>query len=410
MKSLKAVKILKYVSIGLVCLFALEFIYFGIKMINIRKNSTYYSSLNSIIKTDNGYVGVGLSDSKHSDFIDYEKPGYNKPYLYVYNKDLKIEKEVKLDLGYNGEYKDIVSYDDGFIAVGNIEVSLANHKDNATEATIVKYDKNFNIVWRKNYNLMGNSSYNAVKIDNDSNIIVCGSTVFESSAIGYDTKGGALLTKYDKDGEKLLEVTKGGPLSSATFNDVVVLDDGYIAVGVTQKGTGIVYKYDKDFNEVWHNYYGYTDKEGITSITKIDDNSFVMTASHLFEKDKTDKYEAAIIKINGDGEIEKEVTFSHDDISKFKDSVYLDDKIVVAGVFGKKIDDVLNASGLLVTYDINLEKIEEKFYTKNKTYSFTKIINDDGKYLAIGNTNSKINNKYLKTNGLDFYPVIEKEA
>lgn len=410
MKSLKAVKILKYVSIGLVCLFALEFIYFGIKMINIRKNSTYYSSLNSIIKTDNGYVGVGLSDSKHSDFIDYEKPGYNKPYLYVYNKDLKIEKEVKLDLGYNGEYKDIVSYDDGFIAVGNIEVSLANHKDNATEATIVKYDKNFNIVWRKNYNLMGNSSYNAVKIDNDSNIIVCGSTVFESSAIGYDTKGGALLIKYDKDGEKLLEVTKGGPLSSATFNDVVVLDDGYIAVGVTQKGTGIVYKYDKDFNEVWHNYYGYTDKEGITSITKIDDNSFVMTASHLFEKDKTDKYEAAIIKINGDGEIEKEVTFSHDDISKFKDSIYLDDKIVVAGVFGKKEEDVLNASGLLVTYDMDLEKIEEKFYTKNKTYSFTKIINDDGKYLAIGNTNSKINNKYLKTNGLDFYPVIEKEA
>ena len=183
MKSLKAVKILKYVSIGLVCLFALEFIYFGIKMINIRKKTTYYSALNSIIKTDSGYVGVGLSDSKHSDFIDYEKPGYNKPYLYVYNKDLKIEKEVKLDLGYNGEYKDIVSYDDGFIAVGNIEVSLANHKDNATEATIVKYDKNFNIVWRKNYNLMGNSSYNAVKIDNDSNIIVCGSTVFESSAI-----------------------------------------------------------------------------------------------------------------------------------------------------------------------------------------------------------------------------------
>lgn len=410
MKSLKAVKILKYVSIGLVCLFALEFIYFGIKMINIRKKTTYYSALNSIIKTDSGYVGVGLSDSKHSDFIDYEKPGYNKPYLYVYNKDFKIEKEVKLDIGYNGEYKDIVKYDDGFIAVGNVEVSLANHKDNATEATIVKYDKDFNIVWRKNYNLMGDSSYNAVKIDNDSNIIVCGSTVFESSAIGYDTKGGALLIKYDKDGEKLSEVTKGGPLSSATFNDVVVLDDGYIAVGVTQKGTGIVYKYDKDFNEVWHNYYGYTDKEGITSITKIDDNNFIMTASHLFEKDKTDKYEAAIIKINGDGEIEKEVTFSHDDISKFKDSVYLDDKIVVAGVFGKKKDDVLNASGLLVTYDINLEKVDEKFYTNNKTYSFTKIINNDGKYLAIGNTNSKINNKYLKTNGLDFYPVIEKEA
>ena len=76
----------------------------------------------------------------------------------------------------------------------------------------------------------------------------------------------------------------------------------------------------------------------------------------------------------------------------------------------KKKDDVLNASGLLVTYDINLEKVDEKFYTNNKTYSFTKIINNDGKYLAIGNTNSKINNKYLKTNGLDFYPVIEKEA
>ena len=142
---------------------------------------------------------------------------------------------------------------------------------------------------------------------------------------------------------------------------------------------------------------------------KIDNNKDIVYTNYSKE-DKTDKYEAAIIKINGDGEIEKEVTFSHDDISKFKDSVYLDDKIVVAGVFGKKKDDVLNASGLLVTYDINLEKVDEKFYTNNKTYSFTKIINNDGKYLAIGNTNSKINNKYLKTNGLDFYPVIEKEA
>ena len=59
-------------------------------MIKVRQTTTYYTALNSIIKTEDGYVGVGFSDFKHSDFNKYQEKGYNKPCLWVYDKNLNI--------------------------------------------------------------------------------------------------------------------------------------------------------------------------------------------------------------------------------------------------------------------------------------------------------------------------------
>lgn len=403
----KIVKILKYITIALAIFLLMELIYFGYKMIKIRNNSTYYSGINNVIKTDTGFVAVGFSDSKHSKQIDYEAPGYNKPYIWVYDKNYNIKKEIKLDLGYNGEFNDLIKVKDGYIVVGNLEVSEANHKDGATEGVIIKYDNDFNVVWRKNYNALGDTKFKVIKEYKDS-YFVAGSSVFEKSAIGRDDKGGAIILKYSNDGEKKQVISYGGATSYGIFNDIEVVNDGIVAVGVMQKGTGIIFKYNFKGEEMWHNYFGYNDTLGLTSITKINDNEFVITGSKLEEKNATDSYEAALIKINKNGKITEEEYFKKEKISRFQDSLLLDDKLYVLGIYGNKNNNLLENNAVVLTYNTDLEKQDEKLYEGNNNYTLIRIIENDNSYLVVGNTNSKLKINNIKTNGLDYYQVITK--
>lgn len=403
----KIIKILKYVSIALIVFFAIELIYFGYKIIKIRKNSTYYSSINNVILKDDNYVAVGFSDAKHSKKLKYENPGYNKPFIWVYDKDMKVTNEIKLDLGYNGKFNDIIETKDGYIVVGEIQMSEANYRDNATEGVIIKYDKDFNIVWRKNYNLLGDTEFLTVK-EKDGYYFVAGSSVFESSAIGQNPDGGAIIIKYDDKGEKLLEIYHGGATSHAKFNDIILEKDGIIAVGVKSKGTGIIYKYNYDGKELWHNYYGYTDLEGLTSITKINDKEYLITGSILEGKQQTDNYSAALIKINNQGKITKKVTYQKDNISKFEDCVVKDNDILVLGLYGKKENDILNNDSVIVKYNKDLEQQSEQTFEGNKTYTLNKLITLNDNLYVVGNTDSKLKLNNLKTNGLDYYQVLLK--
>lgn len=406
-KNEKTVKLLKYVTLGLVAFLVLEMIYFGYKMIDNRKNSTFYSGINSVIEIDKGYVAVGFSDAKHSEYLEFNKPGYIKPYIWVYDEDLEITKEFRLDLGYNGEFRDLIKLEDGYMVVGSLEMSEANHKDAATEGVIIKYDENFNVVWRKNYNALGDTTFNVIKKYEDT-YFIGGSSIFESSAIGQDTKGGAIILEYNDEGERLQEINHGGATSNGIYNDIEIVKDGIIAVGVKHKGTGIIYKYDFNGKELWHNYFGYTDTMGLTSITKLNDNEFVITGSKLEDKNMTDSYEAALIKINNKGKIVSEEYFLKEKISRFDDSVLINENLYVTGVFGNKKENTLDNDSIVLAYDNNFEKQEEKEFVGEKTYTLTKIINSNDKYLVVGNTNSKLKVNNIKTNGYDYYGIIVK--
>lgn len=403
----KKLQLLKTVMIVLGVIFILELGYFGYKLYKTRKESTYYSAMNSAISLNDKYIGVGLSDSKHSKFLKYQAPGYNKPFIWVYDNTFKIENEIKLNLGYNGAYLDIAKVDDGYIAVGYLEMSEKQHEGAISEGIISKYDKDFKLVWRKNLSILDNTKFNVVKVMEDGTIWVCGTSIYESDVIGNHTTGGAILVKYSSEGEKLFVINNGGP-KTGEFKDIEVLNDGIIAVGLKSSGTGIIYKYDMNGNEIWHNYYGYTDSDGLTSITKITDDEFVITGTKLDDKGKTDNYKAAILKYNGKGELLKETIYKKENINKFVDSIVYKDKILVSGLYGKKEDNVLKNSSTIVTYNKELEKENEQLYTYNKTFTINKLINLNNSYLVIGHTNSKINE--LKTNGLDFYQVIKKNT
>lgn len=401
----KRLRILRYITFALAGILLIEGTILGIRMYKIRKNSTYCSSINSIVETKNNIVAVGFSDSRHSKFIKYEKPGYNKPYIWVYDKDFKIKNEIQLKLGYNGVFTDIITVDDGYIVVGYLEMSETNHEEGNTEGTIIKYDKDFKVVWRTNIDVLGNTRLNSVKQMPDGTYMVAGASVYANDVIGNHTNGGAIVVRYNDKGEQLSITNYGGP-KTGEFNDIELLDDGYIVVGVRSKGTGIIFKYNYNGSEIWHNYYGYTDGAGLTSITKITDDEYVITGSILEDKNNTDNYQASLIKINDKGKIIQKENYQKQEITRFEDSVLINDKLYVIGLFGKKENDVLNNDSIVITYNSDLEKLAEKEYAFNNTYTLNKIINDNNKYLVVGHTNSKINNGILKTNGLDFYSII----
>ena len=280
-------------------------------------------------------------------------------------------------------------------------------KDNVTEAVIVKYDNNFNIVWRKNLNILDTSKFNKVKVDKAGNYVVVGTSVYAPNIIGNHTTGGAIIVKYDKNGEILSKINLGGP-QTGEFNDLVITNDGYVVVGLKATGTGAIYKYSFDGKELWHNYYGITDKEGLTSIKMLSDGSFIVTGSKLEEKNKTDNYEAALIKFDKNGKLVKSIVYQKEDITKFTYVETYKDKILVIGLYGVKKNNLLVNNSVLVTYNNNLEKQDEKIYKGNNTYTLKNIFVSDDEYVLSGHTNSKL--KDIKTNGKDYYNVIIKNS
>ena len=393
---------LKKVIIVLAIIMVLECIFFGIKYVKSRNSNTFISALNEIIKVDDKYVGVGISDFKNSKLNEYKAPGYNKPVLWVFDKNHNIVKELNYGKGFNGSFNDIVKVKDGYVVVGEIEPTNNMHKDGLSEGLIVKYDKDFKIVWTKNLQILDNTKLKSVIIDKDENIITVGQSIYANDIIGNHTTGGAILVKYDKDGNKIGVANYGGP-KSGCFNDVILVDDGYVTVGITREGTGIIFKYAFNGEELWHNYYGYTDYEGLTSINYLNDQ-FIVTGSKLEEKGKTDSYKGAIVRFSSKGEKIDDILYEKEDIAKLEKSLVVDDKIIVIGVYGNKKEDILDNQAMILEYDKDLKLVKENTLEGKKIVTFSDIILDGDNYLVAGYTNSKL--KGYKFNGYDYYPFI----
>ena len=217
--SKKQKKIFKIIITILAALLIIELIFFAFRYYQNRKNSTFYSISNGIILTDSGYIGAGFSDYRHSKFNDY-KDGYNKATIFV-NENGKITNEIGLNLGNNSYYNDIIETKDGYIAVGKIEMTKSQTEEKLSEGLIVKYDKNFNIVWRRNVSILDKTELLKVKLDSDNNIIIVGSSVYGDGYVGNHTTGGGILLKYNQKGKRLFKINNGGPYSG-TFNDVLL--------------------------------------------------------------------------------------------------------------------------------------------------------------------------------------------
>ena len=414
----RLVKWLRVIIVLCIAIIVIEAGYIGISYYNRTKSVIYTDTLNSFKEIDDGYLVVGNSDFKNSEFNSYQKD-YNKAKFAKYNSDFEVEFESAYTKGYSSYFSDVIEYNDGFIAVGGAQYDEQQVSDNATDGLIVLYDKNGKQVDTKSVQIAGDTTFNKVLLVDDGFIVV-GQSILQNMVIGNDPDGGALIIKYDFDLNEVWKANYGGS-KSAIFNDAVIDGDYLYLVGKDATRYGVIAKYTLDGEQVFVKSYEYTDTVGFSSIVKVGDEFFVAGSKtiNIDAKDEDKVTEGLVLKYNSDGEVLDEVTFSRNNALRFNKIVADGDNLIVVGHTYKKDEEkstdtynYLDYRGIIVKYNTDLEKLgNNKENGSGVDYFSDVIVTDDG-YLVGGATSSKelgSNNKDYRTYFLKYNKDLERE-
>lgn len=414
----KLVKWLRVIIVLCIAIIVIEVCYIGISYYNRTKSVVYTDTLNSFKEIDDGYLVVGNSDFKNSEFNSYQKD-YNKAKFAKYNSDFEVEFESAYTKGYSSYFSDVIEYNDGFIAVGGAQYDEQQVEDNATDGLIVLYDKNGKQVDTKSVQIAGDTTFNKVLLVDDGFIVV-GQSILQNMVIGNDPDGGALIIKYDFDLKEVWRANYGGS-KSAIFNDAVIDGDYLYLVGKDATRYGMIAKYTLDGKQVFVKTYEYTDTVGFSSIVKVEDEFFVAGSKtiNIDAKDEDKVTEGLVLKYNSDGEVLDEVTFSRNNAARFNKIVNDGDDLIVVGHTYKKDEEkstdtynYLDYRGIIVKFNTDLEKLgNNKENGSGVDYFSDVIVTDDG-YLVGGASSSKelgSNNKDYRTYFLKYNKDLERD-
>ena len=414
----RIVKWLKVIIVLCIAIIVLELGYILLSYYNRSNSIVYTDTLNSFKEVDNGYIVVGNSDFKKSDFNDYEKD-YNKAKFAKYNDDFEVEFECAYTKGYASYFSDVIEYSEGYIAVGGAQFSKEQVDDNATDGLIVLYDKEGKQKNTKTLQISGDTTFNKVLLVDDG-FIVIGQSILQNMVIGTDPKAGALMIKYNFDLKEEWRVNYGGS-KSGNFNDAVIDGDYLYLVGKDATRYGMIAKYTLDGEQVFVKTYEYTDTVGFSSIVKVGDEFFVAGSKtiNIDAKDEDKVTEGLVVKYNSDGEVLDEVTFSRNNALRFNKIVNDGDDLIVVGHTYKKDEEkstdtynYLDYRGIIVKYNTDLEKLgNNKENGSGVDYFSDVIVTDDG-YLVGGASSSKelgSNNKDYHTYFLQYNKDLERE-
>ena len=414
----RIVKWLKVIIVLCIAIIVLELGYILLSYYNRSNSIVYTDTLNSFKEVDNGYIVVGNSDFKKSDFNDYEKD-YNKAKFAKYNDDFEVEFESSYTKGYASYFSDVIEYSEGYIAVGGAQFSKEQVDDNATDGLIVLYDKEGKQKNTKTIQISGDTTFNKVLLVDDG-FIVIGQSILQNMVIGTDPKAGALMIKYNFDLKEEWRVNYGGS-KSGNFNDAIIDGDYIYLVGKDATRYGLIAKYTLEGEKVFTKSYEYTDTVGFSSIVKVGDYFFVAGSKtiNIDAKDEDKVTEGLIVKYNSNGEVEDEVTFSKNNNARFNKIIKDGDNLVVVG-HTYKIDEekssdtynYLDYRGIIVKYDKDLKEISKETFNGKGVDYFSDVINLSDGYLVGGASSSKelgSNNKDYRTYFLKYNKDLEKE-
>jgi len=181
---------------------------------------------------------------------------------------------------------DVVLMNDGYLEFGSSDFKYSKKHDytNGYEhAKIVKYNNNKEIIYEIKYdNAKVSTFYSGISVSDG--IIAIGSAAFNDEQIESDLKD-ALIVKYDNEGNLLWEETYQ-VLGDTKFLKVIELNDEYYVIGQSilppmelgfnNNGGGIITRYSKDGNLIGNSSFG-GGKSGVFSdIAVVNDQIYVV--------------------------------------------------------------------------------------------------------------------------------------
>jgi len=370
----KTLKRLKSISIICIIVLVIEILYVGYRVLYQGRESVYFEGINEMIITDDYYVTVGSNNNNDN---HYEKAKISK-----YNSKKEKIFERLYSVGYNGSYFGIVEDDLDFVAVGSYEKTKEDHDESIRRGLISKYDSEGNIIFKKDFKLLDNTKFTSIAKIYDG-YLVTGQSIYKNTHIG-DDDGGAILIRYDKDGNIIWSRTYGSS-KSALYNKVIVFNNYIYAVGVDNDNIAIICKYDFDGNMLEYNDYKYTDSLGFSDLIYDNGNIYVVGSSR---KNGTDT-DAMIVKYNMNCEYKGQVVYDGAGLDRFnriiKDN---QNNLVVIGSVAKsrkikqKSIDEYDYDGIIAKYKNNLKEISVITYGDDKDDYFTDIKLFKDKYVV----------------------------
>ena len=166
------------------------------------------------------------------------------------------------------------------------------------DAIIVKYDADCNVVWKKNFGGSGSDRFEAVTATSDGGFIATGhswsSSFGNGDWTGASAWGGgteAIIVKFDADGNVVWKKNFGGIDNDQFLAVTATTDGGSVAAGYSSAasfGTGdwtgvtgrgyvdaIIVKFDIDGNVVWKKNFGGSSADWFYAVAATTDGSVV---------------------------------------------------------------------------------------------------------------------------------------
>ena len=263
-----------------------------------------------VIAVPEGYVAVGFSEFtsfETNDWAGVIGKGHQDATIVKYDYEGNLMWKKNFGGNSYDNFWGVTAVSDGFVAVGISDYSSFGTGDwtgvtgkGSTDAIIVKYDNDGNVVWKKNFGGKGEDYYHWVTEVSDG-VVAVGNATSASFGTGDWTgvtgKGSndAIIVKYDNDGNVVWKKNFGGE-GIDIFNSVTAISDGYIVVGesgvnsfgtgdwtdVTGKGSddAIIVKYDNNGNVVWKKNCGGSGGDSYWVATPVSDGIVVVGSSY----------------------------------------------------------------------------------------------------------------------------------
>jgi len=250
-----------------------------------------YDEFTSVTADSSGYIAVGESSKDsfgNGDWTGVTGKGIFDATIVKFDTDGNVEWAKNFGGSNIDQYLEVTAVSGGYVAVGTTFASSFGTGDWAgingngkNDATIVKYDTDGNLLWKKNIGKAGCTEVLYSVTSDSSGYIAAGMSSSVSTTAGVSgTIYYAIIMKIGTDGNVIWNKTFGGGINDI-FNSVIATDDGYIAVGsslgtlgsndVNDNGSASIVKYDTDGNVIWNKTFGGGISDSFYSVTAVSD-------------------------------------------------------------------------------------------------------------------------------------------